>query len=175
MSRSDEMIFMLVVLFLAGVLAIAIFHWLQSRPEAKPRVVKRTGSGPEPAATKWDTVVEAVRYDLLQRSLIGMDKYGTTLGENPAQHRERLQHAYEEALDLANYLKWSIMRLDAEAEAQAAPREMAKGCCSSVIPCSHQKQDPYTLCSTCEGVDKAWLAIEPNPDVTGHAVYVTKN
>lgn len=55
-------------------------------------------------------IVESVRNDLLTRSEIGLAKYGTTLGENPASRKDRLQHAYEEALDLANYLKWEIMK-----------------------------------------------------------------
>lgn len=55
-------------------------------------------------------IVEAVRNDLLTRSEVGVTKYGATLGENPASRKERLQHAYEEALDLANYLKWEIMK-----------------------------------------------------------------
>jgi hypothetical protein len=58
-----------------------------------------------------DIVVAAVRRDLLDRSLLGIKKYGTTLSDNQDDHVKRLQHAYEEALDLANYLKWSIMRL----------------------------------------------------------------
>lgn len=59
-----------------------------------------------------DTVIDAVRYDLHLRSQLGIKKYGTTLAENPAEMKERLQHAYEEALDLANYLKWAIMELE---------------------------------------------------------------
>jgi hypothetical protein len=60
-----------------------------------------------------DVVIEAVREDLHQRSQLGIKKYGTTLGENKAELRDRLQHAYEEALDMANYLKWAIMMIDA--------------------------------------------------------------
>ena len=59
-------------------------------------------------------VVAAVRKDLLDRSMLGVRKYGTTLDENPSDHAARLQHAYEEALDLADYLKWSIMKLRGE-------------------------------------------------------------
>jgi len=65
---------------------------------------------PEPATP--DIVIETVVDDLRRRSNLGVKKYGTTLTENEARIRERLQHAYEEALDLANYLKWAIMRLD---------------------------------------------------------------
>jgi len=70
--------------------------------------------------TRLDAVVEAVRADLHRRSQLGITKYGTTLCENGASHRERLQHAYEEALDLANYLKWAMMQIDGE-----APERMA--------------------------------------------------
>lgn len=59
-----------------------------------------------------DRVVEAVRADLLARSQLGIKKYGLTLCENQASLRDRLQHAYEETLDHANYLKWAIMELD---------------------------------------------------------------
>ena len=56
-----------------------------------------------------DEIVEAVRADLLARSEVGIRKYGVTLAEAKASHKQRLQHAYEEALDLANYLKWAIL------------------------------------------------------------------
>ncbi len=59
-----------------------------------------------------DAVVEAVRTDLLQRSQFGLKKYGTTLSNSGLSLREYLQHAYEEALDHANYLKGAIMELD---------------------------------------------------------------
>jgi len=63
-----------------------------------------------------DPVVEAVRADLLARSQLGIKKYGTTLADSHSTHRQKLQHAYEEALDLANYIKWAIMELDAKHE-----------------------------------------------------------
>uniref|UniRef100_A0A974A3N8 Uncharacterized protein n=1 Tax=Bradyrhizobium septentrionale TaxID=1404411 RepID=A0A974A3N8_9BRAD len=64
--------------------------------------------------------MDAVRTDLLQRSQLGIAKYGKTLGEQPNfSLRGRLQHAYEEALDLANYLKWAITRIEAEEAEQS--------------------------------------------------------
>jgi hypothetical protein len=60
-----------------------------------------------------DSVVEAVRADLLQRSKAGLIKYGTTLDRVDLDLRAWLQHAYEETLDLANYLKRATMELDA--------------------------------------------------------------
>jgi hypothetical protein len=57
-----------------------------------------------------DTVTNAVIEDLVRRSEIGVKKYNTTLGEN--NHQNMLQHAYEEALDLAQYLKKEITTLN---------------------------------------------------------------
>jgi hypothetical protein len=57
-----------------------------------------------------DTITEAVINDLHSRSKRGIEKYNTTLGEN--NHQNMLQHAYEEALDLAQYLKKEITTLN---------------------------------------------------------------
>jgi len=59
-----------------------------------------------------DSVVEAVRNDLLNRSKVGIEKYGVTLDRKDLNLRDWLQHAYEETLDQANYLKRAIMELD---------------------------------------------------------------
>lgn len=63
-------------------------------------------------AEKRDPVVEAVRADLLQRSQVGLAKYGVGLDRTDLSLRDWLQHAYEEHLDAANYLKRTIMELD---------------------------------------------------------------
>lgn len=55
-----------------------------------------------------DRVVEAVVADLRARSARGLSKYATTLSDSGLSHREFLQHAYEEALDFANYLKGAM-------------------------------------------------------------------
>lgn len=49
--------------------------------------------------------VEAVRADLVRRAQMGLVKYGTTVADNPLTHGQWLRHAYEEALDLAVYLR----------------------------------------------------------------------
>jgi hypothetical protein len=59
-----------------------------------------------------DKIVEAVREDLLKRSEKGIEKYGVTLNRTDLSIKEWLQHAYEECLDMANYLKKSILELD---------------------------------------------------------------
>ena len=59
-----------------------------------------------------DAVVQAVRTDLLERSKIGIAKCGQMLTRTDLTHRDWLQHAYEEALDVANYLNRSIIGID---------------------------------------------------------------
>lgn len=61
-----------------------------------------------------DQVVERNRKLLLERSNVGISKYGVTLAGAGLSKRALLQHALEEALDLANYLQAEIMRLDGE-------------------------------------------------------------
>lgn len=52
--------------------------------------------------TNLDPIVLKTVIELISRSRVGVTKYGTTLHENHAD--DFLQHAKEEALDLANYL-----------------------------------------------------------------------
>lgn len=54
---------------------------------------------------KTDPIVHAVKSDLDARSRRGMEKYGTTLARTDLSRKQWLQHAYEEALDHALYLK----------------------------------------------------------------------
>jgi hypothetical protein len=57
-----------------------------------------------------DAITCAVMEDLKHRADRGLQKYNTTLGEN--DHQNMLQHAYEEALDMAQYLKKEITTLN---------------------------------------------------------------
>jgi len=57
-----------------------------------------------------DSITCAVMEDLKHRADRGLKKYNTTLGEN--DHQNMLQHAYEEALDMAQYLKKEIITLN---------------------------------------------------------------
>lgn len=50
--------------------------------------------------------------EIAKRQELGIAKYGVTVAENPLVLRQWLQHAYEEALDLAIYLKRSIEEVD---------------------------------------------------------------
>lgn len=50
--------------------------------------------------------------DISKRQEMGIAKYGTTVESNPAPLRAWLQHAYEETLDKAIYLRRAIEELD---------------------------------------------------------------
>lgn len=69
-----------------------------------------------------DHVVAAVSADLLSRSRLGISKYGMTLDQNKGDLRYWVQHAYEESLDLCNYLKRTLMELD-DGKLDPPPRE----------------------------------------------------
>lgn len=54
----------------------------------------------------------AVCRDIAARQQKGIVKYGMTVRDNPLSLKEWLQHAYEECLDQANYLKRAIEEID---------------------------------------------------------------
>jgi hypothetical protein len=83
-------------------------------PEIKTPFCGRKGCEGPAYVRPVDKIVEAVRKDLLDRSNVGIEKYGTTLDQNKGDLRYWLNHAYEETLDKANYLKRAIMEIDAE-------------------------------------------------------------
>ena len=53
--------------------------------------------------TGLDPIVKQNVLELIQRSRIGVQKYGTSLAENSSD--DFLQHAKEEAMDFINYLE----------------------------------------------------------------------
>lgn len=52
-----------------------------------------------------DPIVLQNCIEMLERSKVGVEKYGTTLDENDIPIKEWIQHAKEEAMDMANYLE----------------------------------------------------------------------
>ena len=50
-------------------------------------------------------VTEQVITDIIQREQKGLETYGTTMDRNDLTQEQWLNHAYEEALDFAIYLK----------------------------------------------------------------------
>lgn len=68
-----------------------------------------------------DTEAEVIQ-DISRRQKLGLLKYGTTVAQNPLSDREWRQHAYEECLDMAIYLKRSIQETE-QADRQRVPDE----------------------------------------------------
>ncbi len=56
-----------------------------------------------------DDVVILNCIELLERSQIGVEKYGTTLSNANLNQKQLIQHALEESLDLSNYLRTILM------------------------------------------------------------------
>ena len=56
-----------------------------------------------------DDVVILNCIELLERSKIGVEKYGTTLSNANLNQKQLIQHALEESLDLSNYLRTILM------------------------------------------------------------------
>ena len=69
----------------------------------------------------------SVCLDIGSRQEMGIAKYGTTVADNPLSLRQWLQHAYEETLDKAIYLKRAIAEIDAQAVPYIGPDRRACG------------------------------------------------
>ena len=76
---------------------------------AEDRVYLNYTQKPDMIEKPKDDITWEVMQDLASRAKRGVEKYTTTLEEN--NHDSMLQHAYEEALDLAQYLKKEIKTL----------------------------------------------------------------
>lgn len=76
-----------------------------------------------------DPVVEANRQMLKDRSDVGVRKYGVMLNRTDLDHRAWLQHALEEALDMANYLQAAIQQIDREPKPLPIPTDCGKPGC----------------------------------------------
>jgi hypothetical protein len=63
-------------------------------------------------------IINQVVQDLESREQRGLSKYGTTVDRTDLSEIEWLQHAYEEALDLAVYLKKTISIHDSRSSAR---------------------------------------------------------
>lgn len=57
-------------------------------------------------------IAAAVARDVEARARVGWTKYGTTVGASPLPTAAWVRHAYEEALDLAVYLRRVLRDLE---------------------------------------------------------------
>jgi hypothetical protein len=78
---------------------------------------QRPGDQPLPDKNDLPFVQDAVIADIEARKAVGIERYGTPL--QAFNGRDALQDAYEEAIDLAMYLKQCIIERDAK-DVQAA-------------------------------------------------------
>lgn len=73
-----------------------------------------TRSQPDPVVNDGVRVHEVVARDVLERMELGMRRYGTPL--QAFNGRDALWDAYEEAIDLACYLRQAIIEREAEGD-----------------------------------------------------------
>lgn len=56
--------------------------------------------------------------DITRRQQFGIGKYKTTVADNPLSLKEWLNHAYEESLDQAIYLRRAIAEIESNEESK---------------------------------------------------------
>jgi hypothetical protein len=61
--------------------------------------------------------------DIAQRQQLGIQKYGVTVAANPLPLRAWLEHAYQEVLDTAVYLRRAMDDMDRQAQWELAEFE----------------------------------------------------
>lgn len=61
-------------------------------------------------------IEDEVCQDIAGRQRLGIAKYRKTVASNPLSLREWLQHAYEECLDQAVYLKRAIVEIESRSK-----------------------------------------------------------
>ena len=65
------------------------------------------------------TGIEAmVCKDIADRQALGIQKYKTTLADNPLELKEWLEHQYQELLDAALYCKRAIVQIETNEESK---------------------------------------------------------
>jgi hypothetical protein len=87
-------------------IAEALTHWADLLPKAVwapdlRKAAERLNDRPQGTEAK-------VCEDIASRQRLGIAKYGVTVEQSDEKFRAWLQHAYEEALDMAVYLKRAI-------------------------------------------------------------------
>lgn len=94
----------------------------------------------------------AVCDDIALRQALGIAKYGTTVADNPLELRAWLQHAYEETLDKAIYLKRAIAEIDRRERQTDEFLPGLRHKLASLVKQAHEAAPPGE-----------WAPIEPSP------------
>jgi hypothetical protein len=87
-------------------IAAAITHWVDLLPKAVWAPDLREAA--ERLNDRPQGIEARVCEDIASRQRLGIAKYGVTVEQSDEKFKAWLQHAYEEALDMAVYLKRSI-------------------------------------------------------------------
>jgi hypothetical protein len=85
----------------------SLLQWVEPQSEPLADVLAQHGD----TSKKVSGIEALVCEDIAKRQQVGIAKYGTTVAENMLSHTEWLQHAYEECLDMAVYLKRAMAEL----------------------------------------------------------------
>lgn len=64
--------------------------------------------------------------DIAERQKLGLKKYGVSVSENPLSLRQWLEHAYQECLDQAIYLKRAMEEMDDSSTTEHGTRNTNK-------------------------------------------------
>lgn len=81
-----------------------------------PPLKEREGDQPLPIVNESPSIQSMVVADIQEREKVGIKRYGTAL--QPFNGRDALRDAYEEAVDLAMYLKQIVVERDAQVAAE---------------------------------------------------------
>lgn len=83
-----------------------------NHPEGECSGICMRGEQPAPVPNDLPSMWDLVMRDMTTRDQVGRQRYGTPL--QPHNGRDMLRDAYEEALDLAVYLRGAIYERDAK-------------------------------------------------------------
>ena len=90
-------------------------------PDGSAGVVSYSGTSghsgrPATTGPRASGIEAMVCADITRRQALGVKKYGTTVADNPLSLLEWLQHAYEESMDEAVYLRRAMEEIKAKGD-----------------------------------------------------------
>lgn len=94
-------------------------------------------------------IEQKVCQDILARQQVGIRKYGTTVAQNPLELKQWLQHAYEECLDQAVYLRRAMEELKIDNQerffCERCGKRLSGGVHTCTPPAEAEKQEPVAM------------------------------
>ena len=94
-------------------------------------------------------IEQKVCQDILARQQVGIRKYGITVAQNPLELKKWLQHAYEECLDQAVYLRRAMEELKIDNQerffCERCGKRLSGGIHTCTPPAEAEKQEPVAF------------------------------